>query len=155
MLTLVEFRSDKFPPYEGLRREGQGRPWLSATAMILVPLPRLVLPTPRPPFCGGEGALNEGLADIKAAPRAKILGEGLQDPSHHTRADPLLRAAMTRLIRRIMVRQIAQGAPGAQNIQYVVQDVPLGQPRSAAPARGVPVHDSVAHFHGVLPPLHR
>src|SRR6516164_9749317 len=27
-----------------------GRPRRSATAMILVPLPRLVLPTPRPPF---------------------------------------------------------------------------------------------------------
>ncbi len=39
-----------FARHPAARNDGTGRPWRSATAMILVPLPRLVFPTLEPPF---------------------------------------------------------------------------------------------------------
>jgi hypothetical protein len=50
---------------------------LSAIAMILVPLPRSVLPTPRPPlFCGSEVPVDESFMEVESAAGVPVFREG-------------------------------------------------------------------------------
>ena len=55
----------------------------------------------RPFFRRREGRVDEGLTEIDFPAIAEIFGEPLQQPIEATAALPLLKAAMTRLIRRI------------------------------------------------------
>ena len=108
-----------------------GRPARSAMAMILVPLPRLVLPTWRPFFGAGKGAIDERLAEIQPAAGVEIGGERLEHAPERPVADPALKAAMTRLIRRIAIRQVLPGRAGAKDPEDAVQHVARIAPRSA------------------------
>ena len=64
---------------------------------------------------------------------AQVLGEALEHAFEDAGSLPGLKAAMTRLIRRIAARQIVPGGPGPQNPQHAVQDGARLRPRTAAP----------------------
>ncbi len=78
-----------------------GRPWRSATATILVALPRRVRPTSRPPFCPRVGAIDIRLGQIDLADIAQVLGQCPQYLLEHTKLDPALEPPMARLVRRV------------------------------------------------------
>ena len=62
----------------------------------------------------------------------EIGGERLEDVPERPGADPALKAAMTRLIRRIAIRQVLPGCAGAEDPEDAVQHVARIAPGSAA-----------------------
>ena len=68
----------------------------------------------------------------------QIAGERLQDPSERAVVHPLLKAPMTRLIRRIPRRQVLPGRPRPQDPQDPVEDIARIAPRTAAPVAPQP-----------------
>jgi hypothetical protein len=69
--------------------------------MILVPLPRFVLPTARPLFCRNEGPVDESFADVDLAAFVKVLDQFLGSASENTLFDPLLEVPVAGLVRRV------------------------------------------------------
>jgi hypothetical protein len=110
-----------------------GRPARSAMAMILVPLPRLVLPTCSLFFGAGKRAVDEGLAEIQPPAGLEILGERLDDLPEDALVVPALKSAMTRLIRRIPLGKIFPRRAGAENPENPVQDIARIAPRASTP----------------------
>ena len=113
----------------------RGRPAPSATAMILVPLPRFAFPTLEPHFGPCEGAVDEGLGEVEASPLVEILREAVEDPLDRPVSEPLLEAAMAGLVRRIATGQILPRSPRTKDPEDPVQDVPRITPRSATAVR--------------------
>jgi hypothetical protein len=85
----------------------------SATAMTFVPLPRLVVPTPRPLLGHHAGAVDGALGQIEPAPLVRILRQGEEELVEDPRAYPELEAAMTSLIGWIPMGQILPWGAGA------------------------------------------
>jgi hypothetical protein len=74
---------------------------------ILVPLPRFVFPTLRPPFlAGAETRVDKCFTDIDCASDTEFVGKGSHDPRHHAEANPLLKSPVTGLERRESVREV-------------------------------------------------
>ena len=57
-----------------------GVPCASLTIMILVPLPRFVLPTSGPPFCTRKRAVDRRLPQVEPAAREQLLAQRERDP---------------------------------------------------------------------------
>ena len=102
--------------------------------MILLPLPRRVGPMAAPLFFA---ALK--LASMKASLRSSFprsrrsFGEPLEQAQEPATALPVLKAPMTRLIRRISHGQIVPGRAGAQHPEDAVQYGARIRRRSATP----------------------
>jgi hypothetical protein len=73
----------------------------------------LVLPTPAPPFCRSETAVDEGFFQIESTTAAQVFGQRLQHTAHDTGANPLLETAVAGLVRRIPLGQIGPRCAGA------------------------------------------
>ena len=100
--------------------------------MILVALPRRVLPTSRPPFLRRHGnrrcRLRSGLLCLwraGAAPRRAVFIE-------NTVLIPLRKPAMAGRIGRILVRHLRPLCAGTQNPQHPIENVARVAPRSTA-----------------------
>lgn len=89
----------------------------------------------RPFFRPGVGGVDEGFGQIDLAAIAEVFRKALQQPIKAAAALPLLKAAMTRLIRRIASRQIGPRCPRAQHPQHAVEDRARIGPRPTAPIR--------------------
>jgi hypothetical protein len=125
-----------------------GRPWRSAITMILVPLPRFVLPTPEPLFRPNEGAIHKGLTYVRLASLPQISHQGPKNLYQRTVLLPLLKLAMTGLIGRITFRQILPGCPPVRNTQSTARASWAGRPRFSNFGLGLkkgPV-SSIAHL---------
>ncbi len=86
------------------------------------------------PFFGDhEGAIDETLGQIQPAPIADVDDQCFQDALHHPRANPLLEATVTGLIRRVSSGQIAPRSSGAQHPENPIQDFPGIPPWPTAP----------------------
>ena len=88
----------------------------SATiAMILVPLPRLVLPTWGPFFCIYESRVDEGPVEIYFALLLKVLGKAQKNLFQDSRLHPVLVSTLTSLIGRVPFRQVLPSGTSFQN----------------------------------------
>ena len=103
----------------------------------------------RPLFRPGEGGIDEGFGEIEFAAVAEILREPLQQPVEPAAALPLLKAAMTGLIRRIAARQIVPRRPGAEHPEHAVQHRARIGPGPAA-SIGAPPRTEGRFEHGPL-----
>ena len=75
--------------------------------MIFEPFPRFVLPTLAPPcFAGAKLPSMKVFLQIQIAFVVEGLGEDLENAPQHTRAHPLLKPPVARLIGGIPVREI-------------------------------------------------
>src|SRR6185437_405246 len=72
----------------------------SVIAMILVPLPRFVLPTPEPPLAPAEGGVDGAFDQIDPASLHQVLRQRLQNHFETSVSLPLLKTTMAGLIRR-------------------------------------------------------
>ena len=90
-------------------------------AMILAPLPRVVLPAPEPPFGPAEGGVDEAFAQI----RCFLVPPGLEPASaeslRNVRPAALLKSTMAGLIRWIAVGKVLPLRSGAQNPEHTVE----------------------------------
>lgn len=68
----------------------------------------------------------------------QIAGERLQHASERAVVHPLLKASMTRLIRRIARRQVLPGRTRAEHPQDAVEDIARIAPGTAAPVAPQP-----------------
>jgi len=87
----------------------------------------------RPFFRRGEGRVDEGLTEIDFAAIAKVFREPLEQPVEAARSLPLLKAAVTGLIRRIAPRQVVPRRAGAQHPEDAIEDGPRIGPWAPAP----------------------
>jgi hypothetical protein len=83
-------------------------------AMILVPLPRFVLPTARPLFCRREGPIYERFPNIDLASFLQIFGQLLGHPFENTLPYLLMEPPVACLVWWIPLRQIFPGGASAQ-----------------------------------------
>src|SRR3954452_4713186 len=89
------------------------------------------------PFGGGEGAINETLAQVEPAARFQITGEIVQYRREHAGLNPDLKPVMAGRLGWIRAWQIRPSTAGAQDIEHTVQD-------GARPSRGGPGHQAAA-----------
>jgi ABC-type microcin C transport system duplicated ATPase subunit YejF len=93
-LKRVSFNAEAGEIVAIIGRSGMGkstfqvRPERSAIAMILLPLPRLVLPTAWPLFGRHESAIDETLRQIQLAALFQIGGACTQNSFEHACLDP-------------------------------------------------------------------
>lgn len=85
-----------------------------------------------PFFRRREGRIDEGFTEINLPAIAEIFGEALQQPIESAAALPLLKPAMTRLVRRIASGQIGPRCAGAQHPQHAIQHRARIGPRTPA-----------------------
>ena len=103
----------------------------------------------RPLFRRGEGRVDEGLAEIDLAAVAEIFREALQEPIQSAAALPLLKPAVTGLIRGVAPRQVMPRRAGAQHPADAIEDGPGIRPRAPA-AIGPPPRTERRFKHGPL-----
>lgn len=68
------------------------------------------------------GAVDEGLGQIDLAAVTQVRCERLEDLPEHALRDPLLHAAMTGLVRRVLTRQRFPGSSGPQDPEHPVEN---------------------------------
>jgi hypothetical protein len=84
----------------------------------------------RPLFRRGEGRIDEGLTEINFAAVAEIFGQSLKQAIESPAALPLLKAPVTRLIRRVSRREIGPGGARPEDPQDAVEDGARVGPRA-------------------------
>ena len=77
--------------------KGGGKPAASATAMLLAPLPRLVLPTAQPLFCRGKCPVDEGFPQVEPAALSQIVGQSGQHGIRRAFLSPALEPSVADL----------------------------------------------------------
>ncbi len=79
-----------------------GRPEASAIAMILVPLPRFVLPTARPLFCQCKAPVYERLSYIDLSAFEQVFGQLVENGLESSLLRPFLEAPMPGMVWQIL-----------------------------------------------------
>jgi hypothetical protein len=86
----------------------------------------------RPFFCAGVGGVDEGFGEIDFAAIAEIGRQPFEEAIEPPTALPLLKATVTRLVRRVARREIGPGRAGPQDPQHTVEDGARVGPRAPA-----------------------
>lgn len=78
-------------------------------------------------------AVDIGFAQVKLAAIAEVFSDRMKDRRHHAGVDPLLKSAMTRLVRRVTRRQVRPRRTGPKDPQDAVENRARIDPWSTAP----------------------
>ncbi len=92
----------------------------------------------RPLFRPGVRGIDEGFTEIEFAAVAEILGQALEQAIEAAAALPLLKASMTRLVRRVARREIGPRGARAQHPEHAVEHGACIGPRASTPIRTSP-----------------
>src|SRR5215217_2424841 len=104
----------------------------SESAMIYLPLPRLVFPTHAPFFGNHEGAVYIALPEIYLPALLEIFGQGLEYAAKNSFLDPPLKATMASLVGRVAFRKVLPGRARTQYPEDGVQEVARISPGPAS-----------------------
>ena len=107
--------------------------------MIFDPLPHFVFPMQAPAILGRrETAVNESLAQVKVALMMECLSEDLEHVLQDTAPNPLLKAPMAGLVRRIALGKVSARSPSAQDPEYSVEHCAVLPPGATATVLAAP-----------------
>lgn len=114
--------------------------------MILVPLPRLVLPTPATLLGRHKGGIDEALGQIDPATGIRFFGQAVENLDEHARLHPGLEVAMASRAKWVSTGHVGSGCTvrKTQKMPFITsRGLRRGQPLPSARTAGEGMKGSI------------